>query len=124
MGVRKNGGELRQTLGGNPERRFACGRCDRPGGSHGEPGGALCFGQRREKRLPLLAASDFILGNEGKPQQRIVQLVGVDCLGPRLRANAFNRFGIESTHARCRFFVQPTAAHHGAGPTLLEYRQS
>jgi len=37
VGVRKHGGELRQTLGGNPERRFACGRCDRPGGSHGEP---------------------------------------------------------------------------------------
>ena len=51
-----------------------------------------------------------------------MQLVRVDGAGPRFRAHAFDRVGIESAQTRSGFFVEPTAAHDRAGATLFQRR--
>ena len=78
--------------------------------------------QRDEPLLPILARIGLRLGQEAEPDQRIVQLVCVGRVGPRLLAHARDRRLVEPADLVGGLRIEPAPAHHRLRAALLERR--
>ena len=105
--------ELRQPLGGDPERRRR------------RAAAAVTRRSRRQLAQPVAPARRrlrFVRGQEAEPDQRVVQLVGVRGIGPGLGAHARDRLGIEPAEVGGGLRREPAPRHHRLRAALLERR--
>ena len=76
--------------------------------------------QIREPVAPARSRTSFVGAEESEPDQRIVQLVGIGGLRPRLGSHARDRLGIKPADIRRGLGREPAPAHHRLGAALLQ----
>ena len=104
--------ELGQAFRRDPERRVR----------RIEPRHPPVLRQLRQPVAPARSGMRFVGAEESEPGQRIVQLVGIGGLRPRLGSHPRDRLGIEPADVRRGLGREPAPAHHRLGPALLQRR--
>src|SRR5580698_6156593 len=104
--------ELTKPLGRNPQRHMPCvHKRDTP-----------VARQRIEPFAPSWLSADFCLCQTAEPEQRVVQLLGIDGIGPGLGLNLGDRLGVQPAKVRRALRVAPPPRHNRLRSPFLKGR--
>ncbi len=106
------GVELVQALGRNPERSL--------GSFHVRGAFLLC--QRREPFLPGGHCLNLSISQATKPQQCVMEFLGIRRVGPSLTSHSLDGLEIQPAKFRGALRIVPAARHDGLGAALLQRR--
>ena len=83
---------------------------------------ALLAGERGEPFASNRRVASLRVGQAAEPEQRVVQFLGVDRIGPSLDSNLRDRLRVEPAKLGGALRIVPAPRHDGLGPPLFQWR--